>query len=339
MTETVLVTGGSGFVAGWCIVELLRRGYAVRTTLRGLSKEPAIRNAVASAAVATDRLSFCIADLTRDEGWDAAMADCDYVLHVASPLGSDAPRDANTLIVPAREGTLRVLRAATKADVKRVVMTSAATAATPSLRSADSVSDETIWFNLDERNVGAYRQSKRLAEQAAWNFMKEHRGSTTLTTILPGAVLGPVLTAENLGSVQVIGRLLEGRVPGNPRLGFEIVDVRDLADIHIRAMTSPHAAGERFLATGEFLWMADISRVLRSQLGASASKVPARTVPDIVIRLMSLVDPALRSLTPNLGRAHRHSFAKAQRLLAWRPRPVEETIVDCAKSLIARPAG
>ncbi|HMG49307.1 MAG TPA: NAD-dependent epimerase/dehydratase family protein, partial [Inquilinus sp.] len=190
MVETVLVTGGTGFVAGWCIVELLQRGYAVRTTVRSLAKEPAVRQAVASAGVPGDRLTVFVADLTEDAGWDAAMAGCDYVLHVASPLGRQTARDPDTLIVPARAGTLRVLRAATKAGVRRVVMTSAAATARP-LRDSGLVSDEGIWADPTDPKLDAYRKSKILAERAAWDFMKDNGGSTTLTTILPGAVFGP----------------------------------------------------------------------------------------------------------------------------------------------------
>jgi nucleoside-diphosphate-sugar epimerase len=335
MTETVLVTGGSGFIAGWCIVDLLQRGYAVRATLRSLSKEASVSAAIASAASSTRMLSFVAADLTRDEGWGAAMTGCDHVLHVASPLGGDGAAKPQALIAAARDGTLRVLRAATTAGVKRIVMTSAATTATPPLSSAQrSLSDETVWFDPAERNVDAYRQSKRLAERAAWDFMKEQGGSTTLTTILPGAVFGPVLTTENLGSVQVIGRLLQGRMPANPRLGFEIVDVRDLASLRISAMASAAAAGQRFIAVGEFLWMIDISRVLRAQLGEAASKVPTRILPDFVLRLMSLADPALRAMTPRLGREHRHLSTKAQGVLGWHTRPAAVTLVDCARSLL-----
>ena len=340
MPETVLVTGGTGFVAGWCIHELLQRGYTVRTTLRSLSKEPAVRAAVATAAIdpAVDfsaRLSCFAADLTRDDGWDAAMSGCDYVLHVASPLGGGASRDPNALIVPARDGTLRVLRAAVKAGIRRVVITSSTAACSPPLRSADSISDETVWTDPAERHLSAYRQSKTLAERAAWDFMRDHAGATTLTTILPGAIFGPVLTTENLGSVQVISRLLTGRAPGNPRLGFSIVDVRDLADLHLRAMTSPEAAGQRFIAAGDFMWMADMSKTMREKLGARAGKVPTRTLPDFVLRLAALFDPPLRLVTPSLGRRHAFTSAKAQRILGWVPRPATTTVIDCAESLLA----
>lgn len=335
MVETVLVTGGTGFVAGWCIVELLQRGCAVRTTIRDPSKEPAVRAAVASATGATDRLTFLVADLIADRGWDAAMAGCDYVLHVASPLGGDTSRDPNALIVPAREGTLRVLRAATKAGVKRVVMTSAAAAARPPPDS-DRISDETIWADPTDRQFDAYRQSKILAERAAWNFMAGHPGPTTLTTILPGAVFGPVLTKENLGSVQIIHRLLEGRPAGIPRLGFWVVDVRDLADLHIRAMAAPEAAGQRFIAAGDFMWMEDIATTLRSKLGSRANKVPTRRLPDFVVRFLSLFIPLLATLAPSLGRRNSLTSAKARRALGFSPRPAATTVIDCAESLAGR---
>ena len=338
MAETVLVTGGTGYVAGWCIVELLRRGFEVRTTVRSLSKEPAVRAAISAAIDPGQRLQFRAADLTSDVGWKAAAAGCDYVLHVASPLGGRSPIDPEALVTTARDGTLRVMRAAADARVKRVVVTSSCAAASPPLASGESLNDETVWTNPDDETLSGYRKSKTLAERAAWRFMADYRGPTTLTTILPGAVFGPVLTAENLGSVQVIGRLLQGRVPGNPRLGFCVVDVRDLADLHIRAMISPHAGGQRFIAAGEFTWMSDVSTILRARLGAAAAQVPKRALPDCVLRLMSRFDPALKEVTPSLGRKHRHTSAKAHRMLDWQPRPAADTVVDCASSLIAQRA-
>lgn len=333
---TVLVTGGTGFVAAWCIVELLQRGHAVRTTVRSLAKAPAVRAAVATmAGDPGERLSFFVADLTRDDGWDAAVAGCDCVLHVASPMGNDLPKDPQALIVPARDGTLRVLRAATRAGVKRVVMTSSLAAATPPRKAEGGVHDETLWTDLGVDKTNAYRQSKTLAERAAWDFMRSHGGTTTLTTILPGAVFGPVLTKDNLGSVQVIGRLLDGKLPGNPRLGFSIVDVRDLADLHVRAMTAPEAAGQRFIAVRDFMWMADISRELRATLGEQARKVPRRGLPDFVLRIAAVFDPALHNITPLLGRRLGFTSAKAQRLLGWKPRSGATTVVECARSLLA----
>ncbi|SNT41913.1 Nucleoside-diphosphate-sugar epimerase [Asanoa hainanensis] len=360
--ERVLVTGGTGFVAGWCIAGLLDRGYAVRTTVRdsrraasgdltraadlGMKRQPArdLRAAIdnPSQAVdgdsaqpagsnriqaASDRFETVTADLTRDEGWDAAAADCAYVLHVASPLGVAG----DSLIGPARDGALRVLRAATRAGVRRVVLTSSTAATTPA--DPRGVSDETVWTDPEDPNLNPYRRSKLLAERAAWDFMATHGGDTELTTVLPAAVFGPLRSPGNAGSVDVIARLLAGRPPVLPRFGFSIVDVRDLADLHIRAMTAPAAAGERFIGAGEFRWLAEIAAVLRGHLGAYASKVPTRPVPDGVVRALARLVPALRPLTPLLGRDLTFSSAKAQKLLGFTPRPATETIVDCARSL------
>jgi dihydroflavonol-4-reductase len=336
MVETVLVTGGTGFVAGWCIVELLKRGYAVRTTLRSLSKQYAVSSAVASGGAPADRLSFAEADLTNDHGWDAAMIGCNYVLHVASPLGRDAPRDRDALLAPARDGTLRVLRAAKNAGVTRVVMTSAATAARPP-RDSNIVSTETVWADPDDSRFDAYRRSKILAERAAWDFLEGDGDSIELTTILPGAIIGPVLSKENLGSVQLVKRLLEGRPGRVPRIGLWVVDVRDLADLHIRAMVSREAKRERFLAVGDFMWMEDIAKTLRAQLGDQARKVPTQRLPDYVFRIMALFFPIMRSFTADLGRKNATSSAKARRVLGFSSRSRTTTIIDCAKRLLEQP--
>lgn len=334
MTETVLVTGGTGYVAGWVIVELLDRGYRVRTSVRSLSKERAVRAAVATVTDPGDRLAFVVADLTRDEGWDAAVAGVDYVVHVASPLGDEHTRDPQALIVPARDGTLRVLRAATAAGVTRVVMTSAANAASPSSYAEEGVTDETLWTDVDDPTLIPYRRSKTMAEKAAWDFMAGHDGPTTLTTILPGAVFGPIMSTDNLSSVRIVERLVRGAMPAIPRIGLEIVDVRDLADIHIRAMTSPNAAGQRFLATGEFTWMREMAQTLRTGLGPAGARVPTRQLPDFLVRLTARFDRSLRAITVSLGRRNRHSTDKARRMLGWQSRPAAQTVLDCARSLI-----
>ncbi|RZL81137.1 MAG: NAD-dependent epimerase/dehydratase family protein [Rhodococcus sp. (in: high G+C Gram-positive bacteria)] len=340
MTELVLVTGGSGYVAGWCIVELLRRGYDVRTTVRNSDKENEVQAAV-SGAVDFDpgRLTFAVADLTSDAGWDDAVDGVDYVLHVASPLGISASVAEDLLIASARDGALRVLRAATVAKVRRVVMTSAANAASPSSYATDGVTDEELWTDPDDPTLIPYRRSKTLAERSAWDFVREQDGVTELTTVLPGAVFGPVLTSSNLGSVAIIQRMISGRMRGVPRIGLEIVDVRDLADIHIRAMTSPAAAGERFLATGEFRWMREMADVLHSGLGERGRRVRTRQLPDFVVRLTArYLDPSLREITPALGRRNRHSTDKAQRVLGWEPRSPDQTVLDCARDLAEKGA-
>ncbi|MDH0864453.1 NAD-dependent epimerase/dehydratase family protein [Mitsuaria sp. GD03876] len=337
MMERVLVTGGNGFVAGWCVVELLRRGYRVRATVRGAGREAAMRAAIASqageAAHDRERLEVAVADLLSDDGWDAAMTGCRYVLHVASPLGAKTPKDLDALLVPARDGTLRVLAAALRAGVERVVMTSAAAAARAE-RDGRVRIDETLWPDPAVRQ-DPYRASKVAAERAAWQFMGERGATSRLTTVLPGAVFGPVLSRDGWGSVQVIQRMLAGRPPAVPRLGFAVVDVRDLAVLHVAAMTSPAAAGQRFLATHEFLWMSDIATHLRQALGARAAKVPTRRMPDVVFRLLALAMPPLRMLAADLGRVHHPAADKARRLLGFAPRPGVETVVDCARSLLA----
>jgi dihydroflavonol-4-reductase len=338
MSGTVLVTGGTGYIAGWCIIALLKQGYAVRTTIRSPSKEEALRKAISTEIDPGDRLTTCIADLMSDTGWDAAVAGCDFVLHVASPLGTNDPKDPNELIAPARDGALRVLGAAIRGGVKRVVMTSSVAASSRRIDGPDSINDETVWTDLEAGKVNAYRQSKTIAERAAWAFMQREGGHTELATILPGAVVGPVLSKENLGSVQLVQRLLSGKMPGYPRLGFTIVDVRDVADLHVLAMTSDKAAGERFIAASEFMWMEDISKVLRARLGDRAGKVPQRAMPNLAVRFASLFDPALRFVTPNLGRKHVASSAKAQRVLGWKPRSSATAVVDCAESLMAKQA-
>ena len=329
MGATVLVTGGTGYVGGWAIVGLLERGFDVRTTVRSLGRADAVRAAVG----ADERLGFVVADLMRDDGWDVAMEGVDHVLHVASPLGDENSKDAEALIVPARDGALRVLQAATRAGVKRVVMTSAANAASPASYTEDGVTDETLW-TVDDPKLPAYRRSKTLAEKAVWDFMATYDGPTELTTVLPGAVLGPVLSADNVGTTRIVQRMLAGKMPGTPKIGLEVVDVRDLVDLHIRAMLAPEAAGERFLGTGEFVWMREIAAALKDALGEQAAKVPTRELPNFVVRLASITDPSLRALTVSLGRRNRHTTAKAERVLGWKPRPAADTVVECARSLI-----
>ncbi|WDZ75208.1 NAD-dependent epimerase/dehydratase family protein [Ensifer adhaerens] len=333
MNETVLVTGGTGFVARWCIVALLKRGYTVRTTLRDLAKAGAVRRSIAAVSDGIDRLTFAKADLMNDDGWGEAVTGCAYVLHVASPLGGVASGDRDAYIRPAREGTLRVLRASVEAGVRRVVMTSAAATARPPLKSG-LVSDETRWADPDDPQFDAYRVSKILAERAAWKFMESEGRATEFTTVLPGAVFGPVLSTENLGSVKIIGDLVAGRPRRLPRLGFWVVDVRDLADLHVTAMTAPAAAGERFIAAGDFMWMEEIAATLRAKLGAEGHKVPTRRLPTALVRLLAPLRSDLKPLAPLLGRQFPLSSEKARRVLGFAPRPGRNTVVDCAASLI-----
>ena len=330
-SRTILVTGGTGFIAGWCIVLLLRQGFAVRATVRDLAREPALRRSIASQVDAQDRLSFRVADLTSDAGWDAAVSGCRHVLHIASPLGRHAPRDRDALVAPARDGALRVLAAATKAGVDRVVMTSAA--ATARRRGSSDISNETIWADPDDPLLDPYRRSKILAERAAWDFIARAEGRTTLTTILPGAVFGPILPGGDPAAVWVVGNLLKGSPPRLLNLGLSVVDVRDLAALHVAALTAPQAPGQRFLATGHFMWMPDLAHVLRERLGHVAAKVPQRVLPDMLVRLLALAKPQLRMFVNDLGQRREADNGKARAVLGFDPRPAADTLVDCARSL------
>jgi dihydroflavonol-4-reductase len=335
--QTVLVTGGSGFLGGWCVIELLRRGYSVRTTVRSLSKEAQVRAAVGSEVDPGDRLSLLAADLTRDEGWADAVRGCDFVLHVASPFPPKQPKDPDELIVPAREGTLRVLRAGLDAGVKRVVVTSSVAAIRLPDGSEPRPLDERDWTDPDSPGLTPYLRSKTIAERAAWDLVRDRGEQDRLAVVNPGAILGPVLNDDLSYSLQAVQRLLEG-VPGAPKLGFSVVDVRDVADLEIRAMTTPEAGGERFIATTQFLWMAEIGAVLRERLGERASKVPTRTLPNVLVRGMALFDPGIRSVVGGLGKRTELSSEKARTSLGWTPRPVEDTIAETGDSLIRQGA-
>ncbi len=331
---TVLVTGGSGFLGGWCIVELLKRGYSVRTTVRNLSSEAAVRQTVARQVDAGDRLSLFAANLTSDDGWGAAADGCDYVLHVASPFPSAQPANPDDLIVPAREGALRVLKASTAAGVKRVVLTSSVAAILHPRGAHPAPFSEADWTDPDDPHISPYTKSKTIAERAAWDFMAGQSGPTTLSVVNPSAILGPTLNRDTSTSLAIVSRLLNGSTPGLPRLAFSLVDVRDIAELHLLAMTKPEAAGQRYMGAGPSLWFSEVAKVLRDRLGAAAAKVPKREIPDFGVRLFSLFDPAIRAFVRDLGVKRNYDISKA-RALGWNPRPVEEIIVDTAGSLIA----
>lgn len=332
--QTVLVTGGSGYLGSWVVIGLLHQGYRVRATVRDLAREGDVRATVAAQVDTGDRLSFVAADLLSDEGWDRAASGVSYVLHVASPMPIGEFRGQD-VIRPAREGTRRVLEAAAKAGVKRVVLTSSTAAAIPE-RKSGTVADESVWTDLPPKATYNYQRAKTLAEQDAWAFVRKPGVAMELTTILPAQIQGPVLGSDYSASIDVVRLMLNGRMPVLPRIGFSIVDVRDLVDLHIRAMTSPAAAGERFIASGEFLWFSDIAHLLREHLGPQAAKVPTRIIPDVVVRLGALFNAEMAQLAPNLGQRASISAAKAERVLGWRTRAASASILDAATSLIAR---
>jgi len=332
----VLVTGGSGFIGSHSILQLLAAGHQVTTTVRTLKREGDVRAMLKQGgAEPGNRLSFIVADLENDTGWPEGVAGCDYVLHVASPFPPNIPKHEDELIVPAREGTLRVLRASRDAGVKRVVLTSSFAAIGYGHRPQNAPFNETNWTDPNGEDVTAYVKSKTLAERAAWDFIANEGGNLELSVINPVGVFGPVLGPDYSTSILLVQRLMDGAMPGVPRLYFGAVDVRDVADLHIRAMTNPAAKGERFLAVaGDFMSILDIAKVLKNRMGASAKKVPTRQLPDWLVRIAALRDPAVRQILPELGKTKNATNEKAKRMLGWAPRSNEEAVVATAESLV-----
>ncbi|MEJ0002756.1 MAG: aldehyde reductase [Pararobbsia sp.] len=334
--EQVLVTGGSGFVGAHCILALLGAGYRVRTTVRSLEREVGVRAMLATAgAEPGEALSFVAADLTAELGWPEAVAGCDYVLHVASPFPLGVPKHEDELITPAREGTLRVLRAAREAGVRRVVQTSSFAAVGYGTQPAGQILSEANWTNPAERGLSAYVKSKTLAERAAWDFIAKEGGALELAVVNPVGIFGPVLGPDYATSIQLVQRLMEGTMPGCPRLSFGVVDVRDVADLHLRAMTDPSAKGERFLAVaGDFLSIQEMARILKARLGDAAAHVPTRVLPDWVVRFAGWFDASVAQIVPELGKVKNATHEKAMRVLGWAPRPNEAALVATAESLL-----
>jgi dihydroflavonol-4-reductase len=335
----VLVTGGSGFIASRCIVQLLEAGHDVRTTVRDLAREPGLRATLHGAVDFADaRLDIVAADLQRDDGWAGAVAGSEHVLHVASPTLRHGPVDEAEMIDAARDGVLRVLRAARVAGVRRVVLTSASGAVVYGhpTESMERPFTEEDWTDVDAPGVAPYQRSKTLAERAAWDFMAREGGAMELSVVNPTAVIGPLLGTDDPPSLRTIRGLLTGALPFCPPFGTGWVDVRDVADLHLRAMTDPAAAGERFLAvSGRSLRVVEVARILRARLGDRAAKVSTRQIPVAVARALGAVNPALRAIRPQLGHDYPSTSVKAERLLGWRPMPIEDSIVDTAESLIA----
>jgi nucleoside-diphosphate-sugar epimerase len=299
--------------------------------VRSLSRESEVREMVGDGP-----LELVAADLTSDDGWSEAVAGCEYVLHVASPFPLGQPKHEDELIVPARDGALRVLRAARDAGVRRVVLTSSFAAIGYGHPDDGAVYDETSWTEVDGPGVSAYAKSKTVAERAAWDFVSDDGGSLQLAVVNPVAVLGPLLGPDPSTSIELVKRLIDGSMPGTPKVAYGLVDVRDVADLHVRAMTAPEAAGERFLAIGEdFRWIREIGEWLREDVPERAKKVPKRELPNVLVRVAARFDGSLRQLTPELGVRKRATNEKARRLLDWSPRGDREAVLATAESLLA----
>ncbi len=331
--EQVLVTGASGFIATRVIAALLLKGYAVRGTLRSLNRASHVEALIRGQGAPTDGLTFAAADLTGDAGWTEAAAGCPFVMHMASPLPLRRPKDEMALIGPARDGTLRALTAAAQAGARRVVLTSSVAAIAYGTGGSTTPFTEEDWSVIESDDIGSYEKSKTLAERAAWEFQARH-GGFELTTVNPSLVLGPVLEKDYGSSAEVIRQLISGQLPVAPRLEYPIVDVRDVADMHVRALETPAAAGERFIAASNTYSFLEMGRILKDTIPEIARRVPTRQAPDWMIRLLGKVDPSVGGILFELGKSRPVSHDKASRMLGWQPRPDVDTIVSTARSMI-----
>lgn len=333
--ETVLVTGGTGFVGIHIILQLLQKDYNVKTTLRNLNRTNEVIEMLKEAGIKEfENLAFVEADLTTDKNWDVAVKDCNYVLHVASPFPAGEPKNPNDLIIPAKEGTLRVLRAAKNAGVKRVVMTSSFGAIGYSIDPKNHTFTEKDWTDPDANNT-AYIKSKTLAELTAWDYIEKEGGVLELTVINPVGIFGPVLGKNFSSSIQMVEQLLNGKMPAIPNVSFGIVDVRDVADIHIKAMTNPDAKGQRFLAASDSSTsLPEIAKILHSQPNKFSKKVAAKVLPDWLVKILAIFKPELKQVASQLGKVKVLSNEKAKKVLNWQPRSKESIITETANSLI-----
>jgi dihydroflavonol-4-reductase len=331
----VLVTGGSGYIAVHIILKLLMENYRVRATLRTMSRQDEVKGMLKSGGLTNlEGLSFIQTDLSSDHNWDEAVKGAEYVIHVASPTPNKIYKDENEMIGPAREGVLRVLRAARDAGVKRVVLTSAFGAIGVGHNNHKGPFTEKDWSNI-EANIHPYQKSKTIAEKAAWEFIRQEGNGLELATVNPVGVMGPILGNDYSHSNSSVRQMLEGQMKSVPKIYSDYVDVRDVADLHILAMTRPEANGERFIAsTAENLSMLDVANILRKNLGEDAKNAPKGEVPNIVVRVMAIFKPQLRMVASLLGLDMSTSNQKAKQLLGWKPRSAEEAITATGKSMM-----
>ena len=331
--EKVLVTGASGFIAEHCIIELLKNGYSVKGSLRTMNREQEVRDAV-KTEIDDTKLEFCKLDLLEDDGWEDAMWDCDYLMHVASPFVIEDPKDENELIKPAKEGTLRALNAAKKAGIKRVVLTSSVAAVNSHMMSGTS--DHTTWTDINSKYVTPYQKSKTIAEKAAWDFYNNQDSDNRmeLAVINPGGVMGPQL-GNDLGgaSTQIVSQLISGKFPMIPALSFPFIDVRDVAILHLKAMTNPEADGKRFIAAhSEPTWMYEVAEVLSA---AGYEKIKLKKAPSFMLKLIGLFDNKTKSLVPMLDKYVPCDNSQTVKILNWEPMPWEQAFIEHAKSIEA----
>ena len=328
--EKVLVTGGSGFIALHCIDQLLEKGFMVRTTIRSESRKDEIIKAMDKYPNLDQNLDFHICDLLEDEGWDAAVDGCDYVLHVASPFILEVPSDEDVLIRPAVDGTLRVLNACSKVDVKKVVLTSSV-AAVAYGHDSEKTFDESDWSNTGENSgITPYAKSKTLAERVAWEFADTN--SIDLVVINPGGVLGPTLTGRVQGeSLTFISDIINGKYPLVPDISVLLIDVRDVAKLHVAAITAEGAVGKRFIAASdEPLHFKEVTGILKD---AGYKKASTRQAPKFLLKLMSLFDDQVKGLLPMVGERQTVANKETYEILQWEPTPIEQSLIETAESI------
>jgi len=332
----VLVTGATGFIAGHVILQLLDAGHEVRGTARAAGSAARLNETLSRYAGRPVAIDLVAANLERDDGWAEAVAGMDFVQHVASPFPSGVSKDPDELIRPATDGALRVLKASRAAGVKRVVMTSSMAAIAYGWgENRPAVLTEEHWSHPDNlKDNTAYTRSKTIAERAAWDYVNGEGKGLELAVINPAAVLGPVMSGDLSASLELLTMPLSGKIPAVPRIGFGIVDVRDVAAAQVAAMTVPGAAGERFLVSQPFMWFSDVADVLREAFPAYARKLPKGTMPDFMLKIVAVFNPALKQVIPELGRQRQVSSEKARTVLGWTPRTAKNAIIDGAQSLI-----
>lgn len=334
MTGTVLVTGATGYIAGELIRQLLVKGWTVHGTVRNVAKSDGPLRARLGDPSA-DQFRLFEAELMSDKGWAEAVAGCTHVAHVASPIPAQAPRHEDDLIVPAREGTLRALRFARDAGVTRFVQTSSTAAVIYGVDRGTYTFDESRWTDIDHPDAYPYVKSKTIAERAAREWVAAEGAGMEFVSVNPGMVLGPVDSGDFSASVELVQQLLSGAMPMAPNLGFPIVDVRDIAALHVLALETPGLAGERFLGAGPFLTALDVAAVLRARLGGKARKAPTRPMPDWLVSVLALFNAEVRGIKTEIGKVRHVDSAHAKNRLGWTMRPVEDTIAECGESLIA----
>lgn len=330
----VLVTGANGFIGLNTVLRLLQLGYAVRATVRNESHQKSIMETL-SKHLDTSGLEFAIADLMKDDGWHNAVQGCHFVIHTASPYPAENPKDENELIIPARDGTLRLLRSAQIEGVKRVVMLSTIGAIFDGHEGENRTFDENDWSDLGKTRL-IYHKSKTIAEQAAWDFINstENKSRMEMVSINPSNVFGPVLDGHHHTSTEWYRTIMHAEVPGVARTQIDFVDVRDLVEVLVKALTVPEAAGKRFICNGASIPLIEFANILHQNFSNRGFRVPNRILPDFVIRLISIFVPKVKAVAGQLQWKYAFSTKQVQLIFAWQPRPYKQTIVDMAESLI-----